>query len=171
MTIRQSSHCSLTGIVITIYMQLYQRHSHDSRETFVRVSYDSDETFAGTSHHSHEIFVWVSHDGLANVAQFHFSQLSCEMVLFMLQSIRICITYSSHCVDRWNPNCDVSTNVSWWVATGLRHMRWLGDWFARIFVAQRHYMFKTFANSSKRVGLDSEKRIFNEKMRKDAKRV
>ena len=69
-TFRQFSHCSLTlDIVIRTYMQLYQRHWHESLETFVRVSHNSCETF-----------VQVSHDVRANVAQFYFLQLSREMV-------------------------------------------------------------------------------------------
>ena len=56
-------------------MQLYQRHSHDSRETFVRVSYDSRETFVRLSHDCRETFMRVFHDVRVNVTQFNFSQL------------------------------------------------------------------------------------------------
>ena len=54
------------------------------------------------SHDRRETFVRVSHDSRANVAQFYFSQSSREMVLFMWQSIRICIAYSWHCADHGN---------------------------------------------------------------------
>ena len=68
--------------------------SHDSRDTFARVSHDC-ETFARESHDSREIFMQASHDSRetfvrvsydvrANFIQFYFSQLSLEMVLFML---------------------------------------------------------------------------------------
>ena len=74
--------------------------SHDSRETFVRACHDSRETF-----------VRVSRDVRANFNQFYFSQLSLEMVLFMLYICRIV-----HIAD-------VFANVCEGLSTVSRHMR------------------------------------------------
>ena len=64
------------------------RASHNCK-TFARVSHDSREIFVRASHDSCETFVRVSHDVRANFNQFYFSQLSLEIVLFMLHICRI----------------------------------------------------------------------------------
>ena len=82
--------------------------SHDSREIFVQASHDSRETF-----------VRVSHDSRANVKQSYFSQLSPEIVLFMLHICRIVqiADTSLLCV------CEPMRRVGDGFATGSRYMR------------------------------------------------
>ena len=71
------------------------------------------------SHNSRETFVRVSHDVHANFNQFYFSQLSLEIVLFMLHICRIVqiAETSLLCV------CERLQRVGDWFATGSRHMR------------------------------------------------
>ena len=110
-------HIAVTlDFVIATYIQLYWRHSHDSRETFARVSHDSRETFARASHEcetfapvshdsreifvrashdSRETFVRVSHDVRANFIQFFFLEIKSRNGL-------IYVAYLSHCADRGN---------------------------------------------------------------------
>ena len=94
------------------------RVSHDC-EKFARVSHDSREIFVRASHDSRETFVRVSRDSCANFNQFYFSQLSLEMVLFMLHICRIVqiAETSLRCV------CERLRRVGDGLATGSRHMR------------------------------------------------
>ena len=66
------------------------------------------------------------------------------MVLF------ICRIFVALCRSQKLP-CDVSANVCEGLATGSRHMRWLGNSFVMIFVAKKYYMFKTFGTCSRPV--------------------
>ena len=148
--------------MITTYIQLYWRHSHDSRETFARVSHDCRETFvrashdcesfARVTHDSREIFVWASHDSRetfvrvsndfhANFNQFYFSQLSLEMVLFMSNICRI--VQIAETSLRWV--CERLLRVGDGSATYAMTWRRFCDDFCR---TKKYYMFKTLANGS-----------------------
>ena len=91
----------------------------DSRETFARLSHDSREIFVRASHDSRETFVRVSHDVRANFDQFYLSQLSLEMILFMLHICRIVqiAETSLLCV------CERLRRYGDGFATGSQHMR------------------------------------------------
>ena len=92
------------------------RASHDSREIFAQVSCDSRETFARASHDSRETSARVSYDVRVS---FIISQVSLEMVLFMLQSI----AFVSH-ICHMAQNAETKLQcVCEGLATGSRHMR------------------------------------------------
>ena len=119
------------------------RASHDC-ETFARVSHDSRETLARMSHDSRETFVRVSHDVRANYNQFYFSQLCLKMVFFMSHICRIVQIAESflRCV------CERLRRVGDGFATYTMSWRRFCDDFCR---TKKYYMFKTLANSSRRV--------------------
>ena len=79
----------------------------------MRVSHDSRETFAR-----------VSHDVRANFDQFYLSQLSLEIVLFMLQIFALCRSQKLP--------CDVFGNVCEGLATGWRQVRDICDDLAMV---------------------------------------
>ena len=86
-----------------------------SRKTFAQLSQDSREILVRASHDSRGTFARVSHDVSANFNQFHLSQLTLEMVLFMSHICRI--------VQIAKTSSDVFANVCDGFATGSRHMR------------------------------------------------
>ena len=96
------------------------------------------------SHDSRETFVRVSHDVRANCNQFYFSQLSLEMVLFMLHICRILqiAETSLRCV------CERLRRVSDGFATYAMTWRRFCDDICR---TKKYYMFQTLANRSRRV--------------------
>ena len=102
-----------------LYIRASVSRPYDKRETFARLSHDSRKIFVQASHDSRETFVRASHDVRANFDQFYFSQLSLEMVLFMLHICRIVqiAETSLRCV------CERLGRVGDWLATGSRHMR------------------------------------------------
>ena len=139
---------------IATYIQLYWRQSHDSRETFARVSHDSRYTFVRASHDCTTV-VRHSRECLTTVARY-----SCERLTTVVRHSRECLTtfvrilisfIYRNSVSKWSYlcrifvalcrlrklHCDVFANVCEGLATGPRHMRWLGDGFAIIFVAQK----------------------------------
>ena len=96
------------------------------------------------SYDSREIFVRVSHDVHANFNQFYLSQLSLEMVLFMLHICRILqiAETSLRCV------CECLGRVGDGFATYAMTWRRFCDDFCR---TKKYYMFKTLANRSRQV--------------------
>ena len=68
-----------------------------------------------------------------SLISFFFSQLSLEMVLFMLHICRIVQIAETSLQCVWERLRRVEDGFS----TGLRHMQWLGGGFAMIFVAQK----------------------------------
>ena len=96
------------------------------------------------SHDRREIFARMSHDVRANFDQFYLSQLSLEMVLFMLHICRIVrvAETSLRCV------CERLRRVGDGFATYAMTWRRFCDNFCR---TKKYYMFKTLATRSRRV--------------------
>ena len=151
-TVVRHSHKCLTTVVLFMSQSIaYLSHGadrgnyDDSRETFVRASHDSRETFArmyhdcaGVSRQSWDIRASV----LRRSCEFYFLAIQSRNCLNYVTDYRICIAYLSHGADRGH--CDVYANVCEGLATGSRHMRWLGYCFAMIFVAQKSITCDTF---------------------------
>ena len=97
--------------------------------------------YVQASHDSRETFVRVSHDVRVKFNQFYFSQLSLEMVLFMLHICHIVqIAESSlQCV------CERLRRIGDGFATYVMTWQRFCDDFCR---TKKYYMFKTLANRS-----------------------
>ena len=123
--------------------EIFVQASHDC-ETFTRVSYDSREILVRAAHDSRETFVRMSHDVRVNFNQSYFSQLSLEMVLFMLHIcpiVQIAETFL-RCV------CKRLQRVGDGFATYAMTWQRFCDDFCR---TKKYYMFKTLANSVDRI--------------------
>ena len=103
---------------------------------------------AGLTNDVRASFTRVSHDVRANF-RFIFSQLSLKMVLFMSQSIRICIAYLSQvqiAETKLRCVCERLRRVGNGFATHAMTLRLFCDDFCR---TKKYSMFKTFANCSR----------------------